>query len=194
MYKIEKVESLLYQLEALKNSPEGFIYEHFENIKRDVDLRRERIKQEVDKCSDQIIEQIDRTKLECLKISMKIDEISGDIENSTKELSQMKYKFDTLDTDAKPDILNIVKYNEELAQLERKIDEKLRNYKESILENKIHSFVFDEIDMENIFGKIVKSDIGGSFNIFYISIFTSIWPRFLFKKFRILFDEEFGRV
>ena len=59
MYKIEQIETLIYNLQSLKKSPKFFIFEYFENIKADVDLRRERLKQEIDQCSDAVIEEIE---------------------------------------------------------------------------------------------------------------------------------------
>jgi hypothetical protein len=67
------IESLLYELKSLKNSHEGFIYAYFENIKRDVDLRRERLKQEIDQCSDTVLEEIEKLKSEFMMTSTAID-------------------------------------------------------------------------------------------------------------------------
>jgi len=168
MSKIEKVESLLYQLEALKNSPEGFIYDYFEKVKRDVDLRRENLKQEVDRCSDQMIEQIEMTKFECMKLNKQVHGIETEIDNLSRELNQFRNKFTTLQANAAA--YNKLETYWDSQKLQRKLDllgftfaKRFRGYKNSILRNKVYSFEFSDINVETDFGKIEQNEIGGKF-------------------------------
>jgi hypothetical protein len=64
---MNSTENLLFKLESLIYNPDAFIYKYFENIKGDVDLRRETLKQEIDECSDTVIEEIDKIKNEYMK-------------------------------------------------------------------------------------------------------------------------------
>ena len=45
----------IQMIENLEKNPENLIYEYFEELKRQVDLRRETLKLELDNCSDEII-------------------------------------------------------------------------------------------------------------------------------------------
>jgi hypothetical protein len=47
---------------VLEKEPENYIFEYFEDLKRQVDLRREELKLKLDNCSDEIIQTIERTK------------------------------------------------------------------------------------------------------------------------------------
>ena len=88
------INSLFHELKSLEENPEGFIYEYFENIKRDVDLRRERLKQEIDQCSDTIIEEIEKIKSECMKTSKEMDEEPMEINeviNFDKKIWEFKF-------------------------------------------------------------------------------------------------------
>ena len=86
MNKLEKIESVLYQLKSLSENSEEYISYYFNDIKTSVDLRRETLKQDIDSYSDQILDQIERTKGECIKISVKIRSISKELEVYTCEV------------------------------------------------------------------------------------------------------------
>jgi len=60
---------VIIQLEVLRDSPEGYIHDYFEEVKRQVDLRREKLKKEIDLPSDQMIDRIERTRAECMQVS-----------------------------------------------------------------------------------------------------------------------------
>jgi len=66
---IENASKVIRQLEVLRDSPEGYIHDYFEEVKRQVDLRREKLKNEIDLSSDQMIDRIERTRAECIQVS-----------------------------------------------------------------------------------------------------------------------------
>ena len=69
---MKRVEELIWKLRDLKKYPEGFLYDYFEKVKRDVDLRREILKQEIDTYSDLVIKQIEDAHTECKILSAQI--------------------------------------------------------------------------------------------------------------------------
>jgi hypothetical protein len=83
-----------------KNS-EGYIYEYFEDIKRQVDIRREDLKMKIDKYSDEVIQSIEGTQLNYITISKQVNQISTNIEQSKKDLDDYVKRFDTFDIDEK---------------------------------------------------------------------------------------------
>ena len=154
---MERVESLFYHLESLKTNPEGFIYDYFERVKNEVDIRREILKQDIDNYSDQIIDQVELAKSLCIKISTQIQVISDELEISATELGSLKKRFNS----AMADQDKLSKVQSEISELESHLSERLRQTKHSLLQNKAYSLEFDEIDMGNIFGKLSQKNIGG---------------------------------
>ena len=142
---MERVEELIWKLRDLKKYPVGFLYDYFEKVKRDVDLRREILKQEIDTYSDLVIKQIEDAHAECKILSAKIEDISTQMESYTDKLNKLKDNFNTLDAD----------------QLEKKMEDNIRQIKYSLLQNKYFSCQFEEINIENIFGKVSYENIGG---------------------------------
>ena len=152
---IENAGAIICQMELLMNSPESYLYDYFEEIIRQVDLRRENLKQEVDECSDLIIEEVKNTRTECMKISAGIQKISQDIETSSQALNRLKAEFDTLHI--KEAKLNAVK--RELVDLECKLDERLIKSQERVRGQLEYSFDYCEAGIKNVFGKIVRRSI-----------------------------------
>ena len=60
--KINEAKYQIQKIEILEKDPENYVFEYFEELKRQVDLRREELKLRLDECSDQIIESIESTK------------------------------------------------------------------------------------------------------------------------------------
>jgi hypothetical protein len=52
---IKKGHESVAEIETLKKNSEGYIYDYFEEIKRQVDIRREDLKMKIDKYSDEVI-------------------------------------------------------------------------------------------------------------------------------------------
>jgi hypothetical protein len=142
---MEKVENLMYQIESLKNSPEGFLFDYFEKVKSNVDLRREILKRDIDNYSDQMIGRIEKTKKECMELSTQIQDISTLLDRYTFELNKLKNNFNTLDAD----------------KLIGMMEESIRQCKYSLLQKKYFTCQFEEIKIENIFGELLHKRIGG---------------------------------
>jgi hypothetical protein len=60
--KLNDAEDNVAKIEALEKEPETYIYEYFEEIKRQVDLRREDIESRVDSCSGEMIRSVESSK------------------------------------------------------------------------------------------------------------------------------------
>ncbi len=142
---MQRVESLMWKLEVLKNSPEGFLFDYFEKVKRDVDLRREILKRDIDNYTDQMIDWIEKTKKECMELSIQIEDISALLDSYDNELKKLKDNFNTLEAD----------------ELEQKLEEIIRQCKYSLLQKKYFTCQFEEINVENIFGEVLLRNIEG---------------------------------
>ena len=159
---IENATKVIRDLECLKESPDGYIYEYFEEIKRQVDLRRENLKTEIDTFSDKIIDQIEKTKSECIQMNIQIIEIARDIDISNQELDKIKDYFNTL----KVNETQINKMKRELTALESKLNEKLIQHQDTVLKNTDYFFEFEKLIIGDIFGEFRKNEkksTGGKF-------------------------------
>lgn len=92
---IEHAYSIIQQINSLTNNPEQYIYDYFEEIKRQVDLRRETLKQEIDECSDLIIADLEKIKSESMQ-NKKTVQICSDIENSTLEIDKLNEQWSNI--------------------------------------------------------------------------------------------------
>jgi hypothetical protein len=142
---MERVENLMWKLEALKKDPEGFLYGYFAKVIRDVDLRRETLIRDINNYSDQMIDQIEKTKKKCMELSTQIEDISTLLESYAGELKKLKESFNTLDAD----------------KLGGMMEESIRQCKYSLLQKKYFSCQFEEINVEKIFGKVLFRNIEG---------------------------------
>jgi hypothetical protein len=147
---VNEAENSLAKLELVHKDPENYIYEYFEDIKREVDLRREVLKDKIDSYSEEIIESIESTKLNLISISKEVDQLTFDVTSLKKELSEIKEKFVTFELD--DGICASIKKS--IDHLKIKCDEILVDYKESLLRNTKYSFTFkDQSLVEDFFGK-----------------------------------------
>jgi len=131
-------------IENLEKNPENLIYEYFEELKRQVDLRRETLKLELDNCSDEIIQSIESTKDNCIKLSKESKMLSTEIE-FLKELSNEKLTmliddFDTFEIDNE----KFEDIRGHLSILNECISRELSEYKDAIIGRKEYNFEFED--------------------------------------------------
>lgn len=148
--EIAEAKRSVAKIEQLKESAETFSFEYFEDIKRQVDLRREQLKVRIDNYSDDIIKSVEHSQKSCLKLSKAVTQIAAKIENSKYELNGLIRQFDTLDIherkyeEVKRDV-NAV--NKDFAKLIDELDSVL-------VGNKKFEFEFSDQSIEDIFGRL----------------------------------------
>jgi len=150
---IKKGHESVAEIEALEKNSQGYIYEYFEDIKRQVDIRREDLKMKIDKYSDEVIQSIEGTQVNYIKISKQVTQISTNIEQSKKELDDYLKRFDTFDINDK----KFEAIKEGVGWLNRKFYKIIRDYNNALIGNKSYSFIFDEKPIANIFGRFDES-------------------------------------
>ena len=155
---IERAKLVIGQMESLKNGRDMFIYDYFEEIKRQVDLRRETLKHEIDEYSDKILEQVEKAKSDSMKIQVQIENISKVIDLANIELDKLRDQFNALDLNE----TNLNNFKRDIVRSCKKFGNKLMNCKilESILQKKKFSFNFpNRIKIENVFGRFIERDL-----------------------------------
>ncbi len=99
------------EIEALERNSENYIYEYFSNVKRQIDLRREKLKAEIDENSDGRFDQwtVESAQDEFIKLSKKENELTRNIEAYKKQLDEIEkqiYGLDVLNKNLKQTINN----------------------------------------------------------------------------------------
>jgi hypothetical protein len=175
---INGAQQKLAEIKALDKDPANFIYQHFEDIKREVDLRRENLKLRIDTYSDDIIESIEKNKSTCFELAKTADTLRTKIEKSEQELNQLIERFDTFnfDIEDKGDIIkNVLLFTRRLTRI-------IGQHKASLTANKMFSFEFKADQVEDIFGcfNVIETV---SFQLFLGYLFFVLSNSFYFKAF-----------
>ena len=146
--EIQKATENVTKIEELEKNSESYIYEYFEDIKREVDIRREKLKTDVDKYSNEVIQSIENTQLNYMKLSKQASQISKKIGESKKELDDYIKQFDTFEIDEKKfeNIKNgVVDVNQHFLKI-------INDYNYSLVGNTKYLFSFKEIPIADVFG------------------------------------------
>lgn len=98
---INEARQALIEIKAMSADFENFFFDHFEKLKNEVDLRRETVLAKVHEYSDNLIQTIEKSRTDCMKVSRKVNQLTEEIQNSSKELDELLKQFDTLNIDEK---------------------------------------------------------------------------------------------
>jgi len=173
--EINEAKMNIQMIESLDKDPENFIYEFFEELKRQVDLRREKLKLEIDNNSDEIIQSIESAKDNCIKLSTESKRLNTEIENSKNEVTELTDDFDTFEIDNE----KFEDIRKHLTILNGNLSRKLSEYKDSIIGGKEYTFEFKEIDIKSLFGSFKETEKVISFFIYpYFKFFVN----YIFEK------------
>jgi hypothetical protein len=146
--EINKATKSVSDLETLEKDPAYFIYEYFEEIKRQVDLRREDLKFKIDNYSDEIIQSIESSKANLTQLATTIGLLTKEIEISKNELNELIHQFGSYklnDTNFKDMKESVTTINEVLTEI-------LCFCRDSLLSNKKYVFNFNNSTVEDMFG------------------------------------------
>jgi len=167
--EIKNVKDNLLKVELLEQNAEYYIYEYFEDIKRQVDIRREDLKFKIDNYSDEIIESIETNKKTLIDLSKDVNQITENINKSRKDLNELIAQFETLETNEKKfeDIkASVAVVNQEFHKI-------LAEYHDSLIGNKEFTFKFKELPIEDIFGRVIEFTVSFIILIFCYLIYKN---------------------
>ena len=149
--EIEEAKEKMVEVELLEQNAENYIYEYFEDFKRQVDIRREDLKFKIDNHSDEIIKSLELNQKNLIQISKEVTQMTIVIEKSKNELNKLITQFDTLEIIDKKfeDIkASVAVVNQEFHKI-------LAEYHDSLIGNKEFTFKFKELPIEDIFGRVI---------------------------------------
>jgi len=153
--EIENAKETVLKVEELKKNEEMYIYNFFEDIKRQVDIRREDLKFKIDNYSDEIIKSVELNQTNCIKLSKEVNQITENIEKSKKEFDMLTSRFDTLEFNDK----NFEDFKASIEVVNQKFQKMLNGYKNFLVGNKKYTFEFNELPIEEIFGQITEFQV-----------------------------------
>lgn len=144
------------KLLTIQNDPSNYIYEYFEELKRQTDIRREDLKLQIDTYSDEIIRNIDDAQEACNKMSKEENEITNLIDTLNGNMNDLLKRFDSFE-------FNDEKYDTILGEavgLKPQMENCAENYKNNLIGNKVYSFKFDSgIVPKDFFGSILAHPV-----------------------------------
>jgi len=151
---LEKAKENMLKVEELEKNGEMFIYNYFEDIKRQVDLRREILKQNIDNYSDEMIKSVEKTQTDLIK-RKGANQITAFIDKSRKKLDLITERFDTFE-------YNYKKFKEiksTVTALNKELQEIIVEYQDLLILKKDYSFEFVESPTEHIFGRLIGFEV-----------------------------------
>ena len=157
--EIEDAKENVVKIEFLEKNAENYIYDYFEDVKRQVDIRREDLKFKIDTYSDQIIKSVELDKINLIKLSKEANQLTTNIEKSRKDLNALIAKFDILEFNDKKfeDIkASVAVVNQEFHKI-------LAEYQDSLIDNKKYTFEFKDMPIEDIFGLVFDVQVNFEF-------------------------------
>ena len=149
--EIEEAKENMVKVELLEQNAENYIYEYFEDIKRQVDIRREDLKFKIDNYSDEIIKSLELNQKNLIQISKEVTQMTIVIEKSKNELNKLMTQFETLETNEKKfeDIkASVAVVNQEFHKI-------LAEYQNILMGDKDYTLEFEELRIEDIFGRVI---------------------------------------
>ena len=136
---LDEAKNLATKIDSVRNNAETYVDEYFQNVIKDVELRREQLKAKIDDYSDELIKSLKTTQLNCIKLSKEINDMKNKIEKSKAVLDEfMKEKS---------------KNRGEFLSFKLEFDCDLEDYKLPLNNNKL-SLSFNEIPIQEIFGEL----------------------------------------
>ena len=147
----------------LEQNAEYYIYEYFEDIKRQVDIRREDLKCKIDNYSDEIIESVENNQKTLIDLSKDVNKITENINKSWKDLNELIAQFETLETNEK----KFEDIKASVAVVNQKFHKILAEYEDNLLDDYVYTFEFEESRIEDIFGRVIVLKLSSIVMIFF---------------------------
>jgi len=162
---LNNLKKEIKNLEKILNDPENFIYEEINELKRKVDLDREKSKKEIDELAHDLIRQLEsyekQFKAECKK-NFGIEHYKGLVEESKKQLDVFEKCLSLFSID-----------NEELEKISKQTENTIQDLQPKLKE--IQDKLFSNLSItyksmntksiESIFGKLVVLDVSAFLSI-----------------------------
>lgn len=129
--------------------PEYFVYEYFEDLKRQVDLRREKLKTEIDEHSDKLIQTIAERQADYME-SARVIKQKGLDKTVSAELNKAIDKYQVMPVKEE----QFEGINRQVLELKFQCDKLLEQYQLTALRETYRFQFRDNVDIAKIFGSL----------------------------------------
>ena len=150
----DNLKTEIHNLEAVLKDPENIIYEEIAELKRQVDLDREKLKSQIDTLADELIQQLEsygkKFKAE-YKANVDSSYYTGLVESSKKQLDDYEKCLNLFSTTYKERKEKSLKSEKITVDLEPKITE----LKQHIFSNTSLTYKQMENNIKDLFGKLI---------------------------------------
>jgi len=141
---IDGLNKDLKEIEALRNDPENYISDYFDELTRQVDIRRETLLKEIHEYSDELIQKIAKLKQDCFDNSKNPSITTKTIDEIKTKLNSLNIMLDSLELgDKQHKEIMYQNLTNEIARLMQPI---LKQYKFELHGNK--SYVFEQAEIK----------------------------------------------
>ena len=155
---INNLNESIKKFQVIQGDPDNYIYDHFSELNRQVDLRRDTLIQEIQECSNKMIDEIATAHKACLEVAkIKIAAATPNIEALKSELDLLVVKCESLRIKGQ----NCEEFISNCLKLSEKINPILDDSKHALsdLKTKNHELFTQKVEINEIFGKLVKEVI-----------------------------------
>lgn len=155
---LNRLQTEIAGLENILNDPENVIYEEISELKRQVDLDRERMKLEIDVLADELIEQLEahEARFKAAIKTLDLSHFKDLVDSSKKQLAEYEKCLNLFSANKEERARQTKESEEVISQLELKI----KKIKEKLLNSSI-TYKPKKYRREDLFGKI---EVGFFFN------------------------------
>ena len=140
------------KIDSITKDPSFYINQHFDECIDQITCRTGCLIADINDYSDQLIRVNESNRSQCLRKSAKTETLTKKINFLKEELFDLKKQFDAFDKSVAQMRFEETKF--EVNCLKKRLSKTLKDYKESLLLNKEHSFVCFGHPIEDIFGKM----------------------------------------
>ena len=146
---LNELNEKISEKDLLTEDPRFFFNDYFAELKSRVDLRRKNLNFNINEYADRIIETINKCELACVKSAYNEKTSTKEFDESKRHLNQLLNEFNSFE-------INDTKLDEIIIKADRMkpvFDNKLNEYKDTLLNGKFYRFQFNQVNVEEIFGE-----------------------------------------
>ena len=160
---IEDLNKKLREIEVMHKDPDNYIYEYFNELIRQVDVRRDTLFEGIQKYSETVIEGIEKLKADCMAKAKKATRNTKNIDEIKAKLTTVNSMFNSLEmSDTKHEEIMTQKRSKEIGELIRPV---LEQFKLELQGYKKYKLKTVQVEIKNVFGSLDCEDIVNIQNI-----------------------------
>lgn len=143
-------------IRELEENAESYISEHFEGIKRRVEVRRQDLKLRIDKYSEELVRSVESTRLECIKSVKEVDWLTAELKRLNREISEF---LERIELECESQVEREADIDSSAALLNDDHLKLLDDYQRLLVKNRKYTFEFADIPIKKVFGSLSNAKV-----------------------------------